>query len=138
MIARPAKRLIRRTKPAKRILGDRAYDSAKLRQWLSDRGTRTVVPNKSNRKQPFRFDRKSYKQRHLSRMPSAASRTSAASPHAMTGSPETSLLLSDLPPESWTALSWKILIYHPWPDEGIFHEEVEVYGEPDRIHSAAG
>jgi transposase len=61
----PAKRLIRRTKPAKRILGDRAYDSAELRQWLSDRGTRTVVPNKSNRKQPFRFDRKSYKQRHL-------------------------------------------------------------------------
>ena len=41
-------------------------------------------------------------------------------------------------PESWTALSWKILIYHPWPDEGIFHEEVEVHGEPDRIHSATG
>jgi transposase len=61
----PAKRLIRRTKPAKKLLGDRAYDSAELRQWLSDRGTRAVVPNKSNRKQPFRFDRKSYKQRHL-------------------------------------------------------------------------
>lgn len=45
---------------------------------------------------------------------------------------------NDLPPVSWTALSWKILIYRPWPDEGIFHEEVEVHGEPDRIHSAAG
>ena len=47
-----------------RLIGDRAYDSAELRQWLSARGTKPVVPNKSNRKQPFSFDRKSYKQRH--------------------------------------------------------------------------
>jgi putative transposase len=60
----PAQRLIRRTKAASKLLGDRAYDSAELRQWLSDRGTKPVVPNKSNRKQPFTFDRKSYKQRH--------------------------------------------------------------------------
>ena len=46
------------------MLGDKAYDSAELRQWLSERGTKPVVPNKSNRKQPFSFDRKSYKQRH--------------------------------------------------------------------------
>jgi len=61
----PAQRLIRRTKAARKLLGDRAYDSAELRQWLSERGTKPVVPNKSNRKQPFSFDRKSYKQRHL-------------------------------------------------------------------------
>jgi putative transposase len=60
----PAKRLIRRTKPAKKLLGDRAYDSAELRHWLNDRGTKPVVPNKCNRKQPFTFDRRSYKQRH--------------------------------------------------------------------------
>jgi putative transposase len=60
----PAPRLIRRTKVAKKLLGDRAYDSAALRQWLEDRGTKAVVPNKSNRKQPFSFDRKSYKHRH--------------------------------------------------------------------------
>src|SRR5271155_4568543 len=60
----PAKRLIRRTKPARKFLGDRAYDSAPLRQWLNARGTRAVIPNKSNRKQPFSFDRKSYKRRH--------------------------------------------------------------------------
>ena len=58
-------RLIRRTKPAKKLLGDTAYDSAELRQWLQDRGTKPVVPNRSNRKQPFSFDRKAYKQRHL-------------------------------------------------------------------------
>lgn len=60
----PAKRLIRRTRPARTLLGDRAYDSADLRHWLATRGTKAVVPNKSNRKQPFSFDRKSYKQRH--------------------------------------------------------------------------
>ena len=59
-----AQRLIRRTHPAKKILGDRAYDSAALRGWLSDRGTTAVVPNKINRTRRFRFDRKSYKQRH--------------------------------------------------------------------------
>jgi transposase len=60
----PAQRLIRRTKAARKLLGDKAYDSAELRQWLSERGTKPVVPNRSNRKQPFTFDRKSYKQRH--------------------------------------------------------------------------
>jgi putative transposase len=60
----PAKRLIGRTKPAKKLLGDRAYDSAELRQWLDERGTKPVIPNKSNRLKRFRFDRKSYKQRH--------------------------------------------------------------------------
>lgn len=59
-----ASRLIRRTKAARKLLGDKAYDSAELRQWLKNRGTKAVVPNRSNRKQPFSFDKKSYKQRH--------------------------------------------------------------------------
>jgi len=29
------------------------------------RGTRAVIPNRSKREQPFHFDKKSYKQRHL-------------------------------------------------------------------------
>jgi len=60
----PAQRLIRRSKAAKKLLGDRAYDSAELRQWLDERGTKPVIPNKSNRKQPYSFDKRSYKQRH--------------------------------------------------------------------------
>ena len=60
----PAQRLIRRTRAAKKLLGDKAYDSAQLRHWLKERGTRAVVPNRSNRKLPFRFDKKSYTQRH--------------------------------------------------------------------------
>jgi transposase len=60
----PAQRLIRRTKAARRLLGDKAYDSAELRRWLKDRGTKAVVPNTATRKRPFRFDKRSYKHRH--------------------------------------------------------------------------
>ena len=60
----PAQRLIRRTKPARKLLGDRAYDSAELRAWLYGRGTTPVIPNKSNRKRPFSFNKRAYKWRH--------------------------------------------------------------------------
>jgi IS5 family transposase len=52
-----AERLIQRVKSAKRMLGDKAYDSAELREELDERGTRSVIPNRSNRKQPFRFSK---------------------------------------------------------------------------------
>ena len=39
--------------------------TAELRQWLSDRRTKPVIPNRSNRTLPFSFDKKSYKLRHL-------------------------------------------------------------------------
>jgi IS5 family transposase len=45
-----AERLIRRVKPPKRMLGDKAYDSAELREELDERGTKPVIPNRSNRK----------------------------------------------------------------------------------------
>jgi IS5 family transposase len=45
-----AERLIRRVKPAKRMLGDKAYDSSELREQLHGHGTRPVIPNRSNRK----------------------------------------------------------------------------------------
>jgi transposase len=60
----PAPRLIRRTKAAETLIADTAYDSAELRQWLEERGTKPVIPNKANRKQPFSFDKKTYRQRH--------------------------------------------------------------------------
>src|SRR5258708_862492 len=53
-----AERLIRRVKPSKRMLGDKAYDSAELRDELHERGTTPVIPNRSNRKQPFRFSKR--------------------------------------------------------------------------------
>ena len=58
-----AERLLRRVDPAKSILGDKAYDSAELRQELNKQGTKPVIPNRSNRKQPFSFDKRLYKLR---------------------------------------------------------------------------
>src|ERR1700747_2980979 len=56
-----AERLIRRVKPPKKMLGDKAYDSAKLRADLDQRGTKPVIPNRCNRKQPFSFSQRLYK-----------------------------------------------------------------------------
>jgi transposase len=41
-----AERLIRRVKKPKRMLGDKAYDSAKLRKELDENGTKPVIPNR--------------------------------------------------------------------------------------------
>src|SRR6516164_6999503 len=58
-----AERLICRVEPAECMLGDRAYDSAELREELDEQGTKPVIPNRSNRKQPFRFSKRLYKLR---------------------------------------------------------------------------
>ena len=56
-----AERLIRRVKPPQHMLGDKAYDSAELHDELQQRATKPVIPNRSNRKQPFGFNRRLYK-----------------------------------------------------------------------------
>ena len=58
-----AERLINRVEAAERLLGDRAYDSAELREKLDERGTKPVIPNRCNRKQPFSFSKRLYKLR---------------------------------------------------------------------------
>jgi hypothetical protein len=40
------------------MLGDKAYDSAELRENLDERGTTPVIPNRCNRKQPFDFNKR--------------------------------------------------------------------------------
>jgi hypothetical protein len=45
------------------MLGDKAYDSAELRENLHERGTKPVIPNRCNRKQPFSFSKRIYKLR---------------------------------------------------------------------------
>jgi putative transposase len=59
-----AQPLISLSKVAKRLLGDKAYDSADLRRWLRERGTKCVIPNRSNRKRRFSFSRKACRERH--------------------------------------------------------------------------
>jgi transposase len=56
--------LIGATKPADILLADKGYDSAELRQQLEDQGTKPVIPNRSNRKMKFRFNKKQYCKRH--------------------------------------------------------------------------
>jgi transposase len=58
-----AERLFRRVKSPQRLLGDRAYDSTELREELGERGTKPIIPNRSNRKQPFSFNKRLYKLR---------------------------------------------------------------------------
>ena len=58
-----AERLIRRVKAPDRLLADKAYDSAELREELDERGTKPVIPNRCNRKQPFSFSMRLYKLR---------------------------------------------------------------------------
>jgi putative transposase len=58
-----AERLIDRVERAERLIGDKAYDSEDLRDELDQRGTKPVIPNRSNRKQPFSFSKRFYKLR---------------------------------------------------------------------------
>jgi transposase len=58
-----AERLMRRVKSPDRLLGDKAYDSAELRERLDQRDTKPVIPNRCNRKQPFSFSKRLYKLR---------------------------------------------------------------------------
>jgi transposase len=62
-----AERLFRRVKSPQCLLGDRAYDSTELREELGERGTKPVIPNRSNRKQPFSFNKRLYKLRRARR-----------------------------------------------------------------------
>ena len=48
-----------------RVIADAAYDCEELRDWLADRGSRTVIPNRKNRKKPFPFDAVTYKRRNI-------------------------------------------------------------------------
>jgi len=58
-----AERLIRRVNPPEHMLADKAYDSTELREELHEHGTKPVIPNRSNRKQPFSFNKRLYKLR---------------------------------------------------------------------------
>ena len=58
-----AKRLIRRVKPPEHLLGDMAYDGDELREELERHRTKSVIPNRPNRRHPFSFSKRLYKLR---------------------------------------------------------------------------
>jgi transposase len=60
-----AERLIDRVETADELLGDKAYDSADLRDELEERGTTPVIPSRSSRNKPFPLNKCLYKLRWL-------------------------------------------------------------------------
>jgi len=59
-----AKPLLEPLRAPKQLLGDKAYDSDALREWLKTRNTEPVIPNKKNRKTPYPFKKRRYRQRN--------------------------------------------------------------------------
>jgi transposase len=48
-----------------KLLGDRGYDSTDIRDHLTKQGIEPVIPPRSNRKTPIKYDREAYKRRNL-------------------------------------------------------------------------
>jgi len=61
----PAAAMINAAQPTVRVLADKAYDSAALRGLLAAKNVKAVIPNRSNRKQPYSFDAVTYKRRNV-------------------------------------------------------------------------
>ena len=51
--------------PAQIVLADAAYDSDHLRQVITDKGAKAVIPNNPSRAQKHPLDRHLYAERHL-------------------------------------------------------------------------
>ncbi len=60
-----AKALLAIRCPNHKLLADRAYDAASLRDWLAERGTEPVIPPNPTRKHPHAYDRDAYRGRNL-------------------------------------------------------------------------
>ena len=51
--------------PAKRLIADKAYDVARLRDWLTARRIKAVIPSTATRTVPYPLDRIAYRRRNL-------------------------------------------------------------------------
>ena len=60
-----AKALLAIRCPSHKLLADRAYDAASLRDWLTERGTEPVIPPNPTRKNPHAYDPDAYRGRNL-------------------------------------------------------------------------
>lgn len=60
-----APELVARLDSAGYLLGDKGYDSDKLRELIRQAGARPVIPGKSNRKRAIPLDKARYRSRHL-------------------------------------------------------------------------
>ena len=51
--------------PDRKLLADRAYDAASLRDWLAEQGTEPVIPPSPTHKNPHAYERDAYRGRTL-------------------------------------------------------------------------
>ena len=51
--------------PAKNLIGDKAFDSDRIRALLADRKITAVIPSNASRSRAIPYDRHVYKERHL-------------------------------------------------------------------------
>lgn len=47
------------------LIADKGYDTDAFRRFLEERGIKPVIPGKSNRKKPIRYDKEAYKARNV-------------------------------------------------------------------------
>ncbi len=57
--------LLDQLQPGQSVLADKAYDANWIRNMIWEQGASDVIPSKSNRKMPKKFDGELYKQRNL-------------------------------------------------------------------------
>jgi transposase len=60
-----AEMLLKRVPTPAKLLADRAYDAAKLRVWLTQRGCEPVIPPNPTRKHPQTYDPVAYRGRNV-------------------------------------------------------------------------
>lgn len=57
--------LIGAVAPPKRLLADKAYDADSLRNWLTARDIKAVIPSTASRRTPYPLDRRTYRRRNV-------------------------------------------------------------------------
>ena len=57
--------MLHAARPTVRVLADKAYDCADLRRIFAEKNVKAIIPNRSNRKQPYSFDAVTYKRRNV-------------------------------------------------------------------------
>jgi transposase len=51
--------------PPRRLIADKAYDADKLRNWLTARRIKAVIPSNATRRTPYPLDRAAYRRRNV-------------------------------------------------------------------------
>lgn len=59
-----AKELLRDLQPFQAVLADKAYDANSIRNLIWEKGAEAVIPSRSHRKVPIKYDKDLYKKRN--------------------------------------------------------------------------